>query len=133
MLAPSKRPMHTLIPAMALRDGEPWLVFGIDGRRRAGRRCTCSCSAHVLDDGVDPADAIDAPALARSTPAAGRLHARVALRRRAASTASRARGHDVTATAAYDSGMGHAHAIWRHGRWLRRDIRSASEGAALGL
>ena len=26
-----KMPMHTLIPALALRDGQPWLVFGTEG------------------------------------------------------------------------------------------------------
>src|SRR5690606_11148738 len=30
-LEPSKRPMHTLIPAMLLRDGQPWVVLGTMG------------------------------------------------------------------------------------------------------
>jgi gamma-glutamyltranspeptidase len=44
-----------------------------------------------------------------------------------------ARGHDVTTTTDYDSGMGHAHAIWDTAGGYGATSDPRAESAALGL
>ncbi len=59
-IAPSKLPMHTIIPAMALINGKPSFSFGVMG----GAYQACG-HAHVmqnmLDYGMDPQAALDFP------------------------------------------------------------------------
>ena len=59
-IAPGKRPMHTIIPAMAYRDGKPVLSFGVMGGsyQPLGQACVIS---NWLDFGMDLQEAIDAP------------------------------------------------------------------------
>jgi gamma-glutamyltranspeptidase / glutathione hydrolase len=59
-IAPGKRPMHTIIPAMAYRDGKPVLSFGVMGGsyQPLGHACVLS---NWLDFGLDIQEAIDAP------------------------------------------------------------------------
>jgi len=60
VLAPGKRTLHTLMPALALLDGRPWLVFGTMGAD-GQLQTQVQLLAHLVDDGVDPAVALDAP------------------------------------------------------------------------
>jgi gamma-glutamyltranspeptidase/glutathione hydrolase len=59
-IAPGKRPMHTIIPAMAYRDGKPVLSFGVMGGsyQPLGQAWVIS---NWLDFGMDIQQAIDAP------------------------------------------------------------------------
>jgi gamma-glutamyltranspeptidase/glutathione hydrolase len=127
--APGKRPMHTLIPAMVLRNGSPDLVFGSMGGD-AQVQVHAQVLTKVIDDGADPQAAIDAPRW-RVEPWGWKLRAEPRFDPELL-TGLRARGHDVEETARFDSGMGHAHAIAieDHGYGVVSDPRA--EGAAVG-
>jgi gamma-glutamyltranspeptidase/glutathione hydrolase len=128
-LAPSKRPMHTLIPAMVLRDGAPELVFGTMGGD-AQAQVHAQVLTQIIDDGADPQAAIDTPRWRVET---SDWKLRVERRADPALLADlAARGHDILETPAYDTGMGHAHAIALrpHGYAVATDPRA--EGAAVG-
>ena len=59
-IAPGKRPMHTLVPAMAMRDGKPWMSFGVMGANFQPMGHVYVMS-NILDYGLDPQEALDCP------------------------------------------------------------------------
>jgi gamma-glutamyltranspeptidase/glutathione hydrolase len=59
-LEPRKRTMHTLIPAMATRDGRPWAVFGTMGGDGQPQLQT-QVLVNLVDHGLDPAEAVARP------------------------------------------------------------------------
>ncbi len=59
-LEPRKRTMHTLIPAMAARDGRPWAIFGTmggDGQPQLQSQVL----VNLVDFGLEPAEAVARP------------------------------------------------------------------------
>ncbi|MFM7617672.1 MAG: gamma-glutamyltransferase family protein [Actinomycetes bacterium] len=129
VLAPSKRPMHTLIPGMVLRDGRPDLVFGSMGAD-AQAQVHAQVLRHIVDRGADPQAAIDAPRWRVELGDWGLRHETRFDAELVAALA--ARGHRLTPTAPYDMGMGHAHAIRIESAGLAVASDPRSEGAAVG-
>jgi gamma-glutamyltranspeptidase / glutathione hydrolase len=129
-IGPRKRTLHTLIPAMARRDGRPWLVLGSmggDGQAQTHLQLL----TRIIDDGQDLQQAIDSPrwvispddwtVVAESRFGAGWVDD------------LRGRGHRISVTGEYEHVMGHAHAILveDHGYAGATDPRC--EGAVMGL
>ena len=59
-IAPGKRPLHTIIPGMALKGGEAEIVFGVMGGafQPVGH---ATVMQNMLDYGLDPQSSLDAP------------------------------------------------------------------------
>jgi gamma-glutamyltranspeptidase/glutathione hydrolase len=103
-IAPRKRPLHTIIPAMVYRDGQPLLAYGVMGGEYQAMGHAYVLS-NWLDFGLDLQEAIDAP---RLLPGMGV----VAVERSLPATscaALRARGHVVVES---DTALGGAQAIY---------------------
>lgn len=93
-IAPHKRPLHTLIPAFVMKDGKPWLSFGVMGGDHQAQGHT-QVLINAIDFGMNVQEAGEA---ARVTHGNNGLLAesQVAESVRAA---LRQRGHKVTANA----------------------------------
>ncbi len=61
-LEPKKRTMHTLIPAMATRDGRPWTIFGTMGGD-AQPQIQAQVLINLVDHGLEPQEALARPRL----------------------------------------------------------------------
>ena len=111
-LEPGKRTLHTLIPSLAMRDGQPAVVFGAmggDGQAQTHVQVYSALSRY----GMDIQSAIELPrwvdgATARGEPEVLNLESRFPAE---TAEALRALGHHVRIAGAWDSMMGHAHGI----------------------
>jgi gamma-glutamyltranspeptidase/glutathione hydrolase len=128
-----KRTLHTLMPGMLLRAGRLLGPFGTQGGD-AQAQVQTQLVANVVDYGLDPQAAIDAPrwVAGGATPTAVALEARFPEETFAGLAA---RGHDVTAAAAWDAGFGHAQMILvdEERGVVRGGADPRADGVALGL
>jgi gamma-glutamyltranspeptidase/glutathione hydrolase len=112
-LAPGKRPLHTLLPGMLLRDGRPWVVAGSMGGD-AQPQIHAQVVSALVDGGVDVATAVGAPRWFVepeehfAAPIEVRLEPRFGP---GVADALRALGHPVTEVEPFDATLGHCHAI----------------------
>lgn len=133
-LAPRKRTYHTLMPAMALRRGRPWLVFGTmgaDGQPQTQVQVLTAIVAH----GLDVQDALDAPRWLAGRSFVGGSDETLALESRfpaAIDEPLRARGHLVRRVEPWSELMGHAHAIRIGDGGLEGGADRRSDGLASG-
>ena len=90
VIAPGKRPMHTIIPALAFEEGRRTIAFGVMGGhyQPVGH---VHVLTNVVDFGLDPQAAIDAP---RAFAQDGELRLERGISRAAAEALAR-RGHKV--------------------------------------
>lgn len=135
-LAGGKRPMHTLIPAMLLRDGRPWVVFGTMGAH--GQAQThLQLVSDLIDFGMEPQEALDAPRWVSGRGNEGDpphvlyLEPGVGM---PVVEQLREMGHDARLSDALSSLMGHAHMIQidRERGVLLGGADPRSDGVALG-
>jgi gamma-glutamyltranspeptidase/glutathione hydrolase len=59
-IAPGKRPFHTLVPAMVLKDGVPWLSFGVMGGDMQAQG-HAQVLSNLIDFGMNIQEAGEAP------------------------------------------------------------------------
>jgi gamma-glutamyltranspeptidase/glutathione hydrolase len=126
-IGPSKRPLHTIIPAMAYKDGMPAVSFGVMGGayQPMGHAHVFS---NLVDHGMDPQAAIDHPRLFWG--ADGVLEAEAGIRAELRD-ALRSMGHDVR-PAASPLGGGQMIVVDRKTGFLVGGSDPRKDGLALG-
>jgi gamma-glutamyltranspeptidase/glutathione hydrolase len=134
-LAPRKRTFHTIIPAMALRDGKPALLYGTMGGE-GQPQTQAAMLTRMVDFGFNVQEAIEAPRwlygrtwgqASKSLKLEGRIPDGIA-------TALKRRGHTVEMVQDWSQTMGHAQAIWidRENGTLHGGADPRGEGIAVG-
>jgi len=134
-LAPRKRTFHTIIPAMALKDSRPVLVFGSMGGEGQPQTQTALVT-RIIDFGCSVQQAIELPRILYGRTwgqPTQTLKLESNIPGETAAELSR-RGHDVEIYPQWSPSMGHAQAIWIDQREgvLHGGADPRGEGLAVG-
>ena len=127
-LEPVKRTMHTLIPAMAFRDGKPVLVFGTmggEGQPQTHLQMLCN----IIDFGMNVREAIKAPRWLMGPRHQGEppdLHLEGGISQKVGEELE-AKGHSVKWLEECSEFFGHAHAIAVVGEGEKRVYEGAAD------
>ena len=125
-LEPAKRPFHTIIPGLLLRDGQLWGPFGVMGGAMQAQGHLQLVHA-LVDRGLDPQRALDAPRFRVGGGRAVALEPGLALEL----DLLRALGHEA-AVAADEHGFGVGQCILVEGDALLGGSDGRGDGAAGG-
>jgi len=122
-IEPKKRTMHTLIPALAIRGGTPWALFGTMGGE-AQPQIQTQVLINLVDHGLEPAEAVARPRV-RVRPDGNTVSVEADYPHAADLKRS---GLQIELMPAKHSSLGHSHAIvidgpqdWRAGADPRSD------------
>lgn len=133
-LEPCKRTFHTLMPAMACREGRPYILYGTQGGE-GQPQTQAALLTRMVDYGMTPQEAIHAPrwvwgrTWGEETQEL-KMEARVPEKVRDRLGEA---GHQVRAVGAFDGIVGHAQAILIDGRGrLHGGSDPRCDGAAVG-
>lgn len=135
VLAPRKRPFHTLMASIVTREGRPVIAFATMGGQGQAQFHT-QVLTNLIDYGMDPQEAIERPRFVIGPFAPGEAEETVHLERRVPAEvveALRALGHPVKAAPDFFVRTGHAHAITFRDGTLLGGADPRGDGAALGF
>lgn len=111
-LEPNKRTFHTLMPAMALREGKPFLLYGTQGGEGQPQTQTAIVT-RIVDFGMDPQTAVSEPRWVWGRTWGEQTQDLKVESRVPPETidALKRAGHAVRTVGDFDGIVGHAHAI----------------------
>ena len=124
VLAPGKRPYHTIIPAIATRDGELYASFGVMGGFMQPQGHV-QVLLNMLEFGMSPQQALDAPrfCIGPAPTEVGEIALEEGISESTRQTLQDMGHHHVHIL------TGHARALFGRGQIIAQSLRQASDGS----